>query len=152
MKRLYLDMCCFNRPYDDQSQSGIRLETEAKLLVQQHVRMGTCHLLWSTILDYERSHNPFPEHRLAIFQWRRLAQCCMAADTGAVAMAVPLERQGVTRFDALHVACAVAGSADLFVTTDDRLISLIRKIRKTGLLPIVLPMDALAILENWYEI
>lgn len=29
--RLYLDLCCFNRPYDDQSQTRIRLETEVNL-------------------------------------------------------------------------------------------------------------------------
>jgi hypothetical protein len=31
MVRLYLDNCSFNRPFDDQSQLKIRLETEAKL-------------------------------------------------------------------------------------------------------------------------
>jgi len=36
--RIYLDMCCFNRPYDDQSQARIRLETEAKMLLQQKVK------------------------------------------------------------------------------------------------------------------
>ena len=35
------------------------------------------------------------------------------------------------------------------MTTDDRLI---KKVRPMNLLPMVLPMDALAILENWYEI
>ena len=29
--RIYLDNCCFNRPYDDQSQPRIRFETQAKL-------------------------------------------------------------------------------------------------------------------------
>ena len=28
--RLYLDNCCFNRPFDDQSTLTIRLETEAE--------------------------------------------------------------------------------------------------------------------------
>jgi len=29
---LYLDNCCFNRPYDDQSQLTVKLETEAKYI------------------------------------------------------------------------------------------------------------------------
>ena len=29
--RIYLDMCCLKRPFDDQSQPRIRLETEAVL-------------------------------------------------------------------------------------------------------------------------
>ena len=29
--RIYLDNCCYNRPFDEQTQLRIRLETEAKL-------------------------------------------------------------------------------------------------------------------------
>ncbi len=31
--RLYLDVCCLNRPFDDQRQERVRLETEALLIV-----------------------------------------------------------------------------------------------------------------------
>jgi len=55
--RIYLDLCCFNRPYDDQGQVRIRLETEAKLVLQQKVRDGACELLWSSILDYESAES-----------------------------------------------------------------------------------------------
>ena len=33
--RIYLDNCCFNRPFDNQTDIKIRLETEAKLYIQQ---------------------------------------------------------------------------------------------------------------------
>lgn len=29
--RIYLDNCCFNRPYDDQTQAKVLFETQAKL-------------------------------------------------------------------------------------------------------------------------
>ncbi len=35
--RLYLDNCCFNRPYDDQTHLLVQLETEAKLFVQHAI-------------------------------------------------------------------------------------------------------------------
>jgi len=38
--RFYLDNCCYNRPFDDQMQLRIRLETEAKLEVQSRMRLG----------------------------------------------------------------------------------------------------------------
>ncbi len=31
--RIYLDNCCFNRPFDDQTHFRIRIEAEAKLVV-----------------------------------------------------------------------------------------------------------------------
>lgn len=36
--KIYLDNCCFNRPYDDQTQIRISLETQAKLYVQDLVK------------------------------------------------------------------------------------------------------------------
>ena len=33
--RIYLDNCCYNRPYDDQSQIRVSLETQAKLYTQE---------------------------------------------------------------------------------------------------------------------
>ena len=64
--RIYLDNCCFNRPFDDQRQVRIRLEAEAKLLIQESVFDGNLELAWSYILDYENSANPFQERKRAI--------------------------------------------------------------------------------------
>ena len=33
MTRIYLDVCCLNRPFDDQNQPRIRLESEAILII-----------------------------------------------------------------------------------------------------------------------
>jgi hypothetical protein len=33
--RVYLDNCCYNRPFDDQKRLRIRLEAEAKMAVQE---------------------------------------------------------------------------------------------------------------------
>ncbi len=33
MKLVYLDTCCLNRPFDDQTQAHIHLEAEAVLLI-----------------------------------------------------------------------------------------------------------------------
>jgi hypothetical protein len=37
---IYLDICCFNRPFDQQEQTLVRLQTEAKLAVQRGVRVA----------------------------------------------------------------------------------------------------------------
>ena len=39
--RKYLDNCCFNRPYDDQSYLLVHLEAQAKLFIQQAVLAKT---------------------------------------------------------------------------------------------------------------
>ncbi len=146
--RIYLDMCCFNRPYDDQTQSRVHLEAEAKLLIQQKVRDGECGLLWSSTLDYECHNNPYEEHRLAIEKWRQVAERIVMATEDVISTARRFAAQGIGNYDALHVASAIVGEADLFVTTDDRLL---KKIRGNVDLLVMLPGDALATLEGWYE-
>ena len=57
--KVYLDNCCFNRPFDEQIQIRISLETQAKLYVQEEIKKGNIQLVWSYILDYENFFNPF---------------------------------------------------------------------------------------------
>lgn len=47
--RVYLDNCCFNRPFDNQDNILIRLETEAKLTVQEKIKSGIFELAWSYV-------------------------------------------------------------------------------------------------------
>lgn len=148
LMRIYLDLCCFNRPYDDQSQMRVRIETEAKLSLQEKVRSSVYELAWSSVLDLENSKNPYIEHMQAISQWRALAAIYVMAGSKALAIAEPLVNAGVSAFDALHVASAVVGKADLFVTTDDRLL---KKVRNLTSIKVFLPVEALSFLENWYE-
>ena len=49
--RVYLDNCCYNRPFDGQMQLKVRLETEAKLRVQAMMRNGEFEYVWSDILS-----------------------------------------------------------------------------------------------------
>lgn len=49
----------FNRPFDNQDNIRVRLETESKLHIQNLIKMGQLDLVWSYILDFENSKNPF---------------------------------------------------------------------------------------------
>ena len=51
--KIYLDNCCYNRPYDDQTQIRISLETQAKLYVQDLVKDKKLDLVTSYVLWYE---------------------------------------------------------------------------------------------------
>ncbi len=70
---VYLDNCCFNRPYDDQEHLSIYLETQAKLAIQELVKDNEISLIWSFILDYENQANPDKIVKNEIFSWRNIA-------------------------------------------------------------------------------
>ena len=61
--KVYLDLCCFNRPFDDQSQLLVRLQTEAKLAIQESIRSRSHTLIWSAILDLENIEIPDSERK-----------------------------------------------------------------------------------------
>lgn len=146
---IYLDLCCFNRPFDDQRQTRVRLESEAKLHLQQLVKDKTVALAWSYVVGYENDHNPIISRRDAIAGWKMLASVSIAPSQAILDQAVGLvETHGLKNFDALHVACAMTVGARLFVTTDD---AILRKLKLFVPMQVVSPIEALSILEKWYE-
>ena len=121
---LYLDNCCFNRPFDDQSQLRISLETQAKLHVQQEILSGKYGLLWSYILEHENTKNPFDERFKSVFGWKEIAsKSIMEESEDILKFGELLIDRGIKLYDALHVACAYFGGCDYFLTVDKKLIN-----------------------------
>ena len=100
--RVYLDNCCFNRPFDDQRQTRIRLEAEAKLCIQAHIREGTLELAWSYMVDFENAVNPFEERRLTISEWRQYATIDVEETATILQQANALVASGLKAKDAIH--------------------------------------------------
>jgi predicted nucleic acid-binding protein len=126
---IYLDMCCLKRPYDDQSQPRIRLETEAVLALLA-LESDTIAFVRSTPLLLENAANPIPERAARVNQWLSAVARWRSPDAAAFEGRVAsLLGQGLKMFDALHVATAELSGAKLFVTTDDRLLGTLRRIQ-----------------------
>lgn len=121
--KIYLDNCCFNRPFDDQSQIRIRLEAEAKLRIQIDIRDRKFELVWSYILDAENKANPFEERERAIREWKQHATTNIEENAAVLEKAKDLTRRGIRSKDALHIACAIAAGCGYFLTTDDKIIN-----------------------------
>ena len=118
MMRVYLDNRCYNRPFDDQTQTKVRVETICKLAVQLMMATRKVEYAWSSTLDYEVSHNPFPRQRKAVARWRTGAAVRVLATDEVKTRAKELEAEGLKAKDALHVASAENAGCDWFLTTD----------------------------------
>ena len=119
--RVYLDNCCFNRPYDDQSQTRIEIETKAKLFIQRRIIEGNIELVWSYMMDFENGNNPYFEKRNAVASWKDVAIAYVDEHEDIIQSAEEIAATGVKESDSLHIAAAVAGDCDYFITTDDRI-------------------------------
>lgn len=143
--RIYLDNCCFNRPFDGQQLIKIRLETEAKLHIQTQVLGKKLQLVWSYMLDYENAANPYPERRHAIADWRKHATLDIDPSHNLVEYAEQVQTVGIKPKDALHIACAVEGECSYFVTTDKGILNKAEKV--TGIC-ILSPVRCIDYLER----
>ena len=127
MKRLkiYLDNCCYNRPYDDQSQLSINLEALAKLSIQQEIREGKVDLVTSYILLAENAANRFEAKRKdiqAFIDKQTHTFVSEASGSKVKEIAKEIMNSGVKLMDACHIACAIIAGCDYFISTDKRLL------------------------------
>lgn len=134
--RTYLDTNVYNRPFDDQRQPRIWLETLAFAVILQMVEVGSITLVGSSVLDYENSRNPFRSRRHWVERCLADAGFYQPVDDYIRARAEELERDGVRPLDALHLACAEAADSSFFLTCDDRVVR-----QYEGRLEVMNPVD-----------
>ncbi|MDZ7961385.1 MAG: PIN domain-containing protein [Aulosira sp. DedQUE10] len=123
MTRVYLETSIYNRPFDDQTQPKVFLETQAVILTLQMVEAKLIELVSSSVLKYENSRNPFLVNQQSMERYLQIATLKVLLDENIRVRAKQLEQQGIKAIDALHVACAEASQSDYFITCDKRLIN-----------------------------
>lgn len=122
MKRIYLDMCALGRPYDDQNQARIRMETSAIHLILNAVRAGGFEMIVSSVHDIELSadRNVNRQSHLKLLL-EKLGSRFEVKGESARMRTLELRQQSLGIADAAHLALAEQSLAE-FVTVDDRLI------------------------------
>lgn len=126
--RIYLDNCCLNRPFDDLSQDRVYLEAEAVLSIVAHCEKGEWELLGSGVLELELSRLTNMERLEQVRVLYSAARTRIAMTPEAENRAFFFQQQNIKVFDSFHLAVAEAGDADVFLTTDDRLLRAVSKI------------------------
>jgi len=113
--KVYLDTSVYNRPFDDQSQSRVRLEAEAFLLILEKALSGVITIIGSSTLLYENSRNPFAERKERVASYLDVASNVIMVSDSIKNRALSLELSGIDPLDALHLVCAEMGGAEYFV-------------------------------------
>jgi predicted nucleic acid-binding protein len=125
--KIYLDVCCLNRPFDDQVQDRIHLESAAVVLILKHVRSGNWQWISSEAIDFEVKQTPDLERRRRVETLIRYADYSITIEKSIVRRASELKAIVFGTYDALHLACAEHSNADIFLTTDDKILQLANK-------------------------
>ena len=126
--KIYLDLCVYNRPFDDQSQPRIMLEALCFIIIMAKVSSGDIKIVNSFALEYENSKNSKIENGIVIADMLSIASEFVVYSGDIQERAEQFENEGITGIDALHIACAEIAKADYFITCDDTLIKKINSV------------------------
>jgi len=128
MKKIYLDCCCLNRPFDDQSNPIIYFESEAIKIIISLCEQGLFTLISSEILEFEinKTSDILRKERLKTLE--SLSKEKVKIDKGIEDRAKYFERLGIQSFDALHLACAEK-VCDVLITVDRKFLKKVRNIK-----------------------
>ncbi len=123
--KVYLDVCCLCRLFDDQSQFRVRIETDAveEILALCYSRFS---LISSTPIYYEVSRM---NDNMRVQQIREILSRSseyIRIDEKIVSRAKELAIFGIKNLDALHIACAERAHA-VFLSTDDGIINTLKR-------------------------
>jgi len=120
--RIYMDVCCLSRPFDNLTQDRIYLEAEAVLSIVSRCERGDWILLSSGAIDFEIAQITDLEVQEQINTLYASASEHKSATQEIIDRARAFQDSNIKYFDSLHMAIAEGANADIFLTTDDRLI------------------------------
>jgi predicted nucleic acid-binding protein len=148
MVKIYLDNCCLNRPFDDQTQVRVRLESEAVLLILSRMEQGEWSWIGSEALTDEIEQTPDFGKRSRLQVVAGYVQDVVEIEMPELERAKELQKLGFQGYDALHIACAESAKAEVFLTTDDRLLKLAKQLSKKLHVMVVNPLAWLEEMEK----
>jgi predicted nucleic acid-binding protein len=143
--KIYLDACCLNRPFDDQSQVRIHLESESILQIMEFVKKGNLTWMKSDILEYEIDSIEDIEKRNKIISFYKYSSKTIEINDEIISISKSYEKLGFGAMDSIHIASAISAKIDVFLTTDDKLEKIGKKNHKKIGIKIDNPL-------NWIQI
>jgi predicted nucleic acid-binding protein len=120
--KIYLDNCCLNRPYDDFRDDIVRMEAEAVISIIDRCENGGWELCGSDVLLDEIENTPNLVKKQKVLLLYQSAATHIDLNDEILSRAEELEQFNIKPYDALHLASAEAGGANVFLTTDKKLI------------------------------
>lgn len=141
--KIYLDVCCLCRPFDDQFIQRIRSESESVIAI-----LNRCprewELVWSSAITYEVAKIADYERRHYVSTFAAKTTTNILIDTAIKERASVIMDLGVKALDALHIACAERAGTKVLITTDDALKNIMNHHSDIISIRIVNPV-------TWYE-
>ena len=126
--KVYFDACSYNRPFDDLTQTRVRMEAEAVLAIMSICRSRGWVLVGSDVVDLEIAETKDISKRRKVIEFCEIAQEKVFADATTVARADELQALGFKSLDSFHIALAESANVDVLLSTDYKMVKLANRL------------------------
>jgi predicted nucleic acid-binding protein len=126
--KIYLDVCCLNRPFDDLTQDRVQFESDAVLMILSRCKTGEWLLVSSEIIELELQKLTNIAKLKKVLALYSIASEKLMLDERAIKRSKIFQHQGIKVHDSLHLAVAETISVDVFLTTDDAFLRMANRI------------------------
>lgn len=128
--RIYMDNCCFNRPFDDLGQDRVRMEAEAVKAIMLKIGRGEWRGVRSPVVGFEIAQIPDPDRQIEVGLMVGEMQEFVVPGEMDRQRTIALCEMGFKPIDAAHIACAEKARVDVLLTTDDRILRLASRLAR----------------------
>lgn len=122
--KIYLDNCCYNRPFDDQTQKRIFDETNAIFeIISRSKNFGD--IIFGSdilILEISKIKNFQKQRQVLAFYLQIVTENIKLSEKIEELAESIINQSNIQNFDALHLASAITENVEIFLTTYDKLI------------------------------
>ena len=124
MLKLYLDNCCYNRPFDDLRQEKNNLEAQAIKLIIRKYWKDEFEIYTSDALVIEMNNIKDQIKKAKVLEvYNKLNLINIPFSNNIIKRASELRQYNIKNMDSLHIAYAESSNIDYFITTDKLLIN-----------------------------
>jgi hypothetical protein len=127
--RIYLDVSCLNRPFDDMSQLRVKMEAEAVKYIADNHNLYGWKCVSSEMAVKEVDAIPDEYRRTQVKLYLPDEESIIPLDDDILDRAEEVALLGFREGDAVHIAASEALEVDILLTCDDKMIKVGRRHR-----------------------
>jgi predicted nucleic acid-binding protein len=127
--KIYMDVCCLNRPFDDCNDDRISIESEAILKILYRCQYEAWQLIGSDTIDLEISKTTDVDKKMKVLSLYSVVSSKIIFDDEIESLAQSYQQYGIKLFDSIHLACAEYDHVDVLLTTDKKFIAKAQEIK-----------------------
>lgn len=149
--KIYLDSCCYGRPFDDKNIPQTKAEADALAGIVKICKASGIKIIGSDAVTFELSKisNSEMQAKIEAYYKRTIDNSILMVDDDKT-RATYLQTHGIGVMDSYHLTIAERGYVDFLITTDTKFLNRVEK-NNLSIVQIKKPIEFLSEVSEWLQ-